>query len=68
MTGSGVIRHSCFVTADYANANPPYASGGPNPLPATDARLRQHELRAFGVGFDLLAQLADIDPQILRVG
>jgi hypothetical protein len=39
----------------------------PRPQPVPDPRLRQHELRALGVGFDLLAELADIDAQILRV-
>src|SRR5664279_4805530 len=40
----------------------------PSPQPIPDARLGQHELRALGVGLDLLPQLADINPQILRVG
>ena len=36
--------------------------------PVADAGFGQHELRALGIGFDLLPELADIDPQILRVG
>src|SRR5437016_4005032 len=35
--------------------------------PIADARLGQHDLRVVGLVLDLLAQLADIDPQILRV-
>jgi hypothetical protein len=35
--------------------------------PIADAGLGQHELRTFRIGFDFLAELADIDAQILRV-
>src|SRR5438552_12722276 len=35
--------------------------------PIADARLGQHDLRVIGLVLDLLPQLADIDPQILRV-
>ena len=36
--------------------------------PIADAGLGENVLRLFGIGFDLLPQLAHIDPQILRVG
>src|SRR5947199_2959862 len=35
--------------------------------PVADAGFGQRELRALGIGLDLLAELADIDAQILRV-
>src|SRR5262249_37779953 len=37
------------------------------PQPIADPRLGQDKLRAFGIGFDLLSELADKDAQILRV-
>ena len=36
--------------------------------PIADAGLGENVLRLFGIGFDLLPQLAHIDPQILGVG
>ena len=38
------------------------------PQPVADAGLRQNIVRALGIGFDLLPELADIDAQILCVG
>ena len=36
--------------------------------PVADAGLGEHVVRAFGIGLDLLSQLAHIDAQILRIG
>jgi len=38
------------------------------PQPVADAGLRQNIVRALGIGFDLLPELADIDAQVLCVG
>src|SRR5262249_8867927 len=36
--------------------------------PIADARFGQDVARTLGVGFDLLPELPDIDPQVLRIG
>src|SRR6476469_9903473 len=40
----------------------------PRLQPVPDPRLGQHILWALRIGFDLLAELADVDAQILRIG
>ncbi len=47
-------------------------NGKPDPLirraqAIADAGFSQHVLRSLGIGFDLLPELAHIDPQILRI-
>jgi hypothetical protein len=74
----GTLRESVSVESP-PHPNPLPASGArekwsrratliPCPQPIPDPSLRQHKLRTLGIGFDLLAELTHIDPQILRVG